>query len=364
LLHRQQAVSSIRAWHRTGGTILLLLFMVLVLLATGWCSLAIYYGDSQTSWYQTILAFTFTFYGLVVAIAVWFREWRLRLLGVFVVGLLSVLTWWFSISPSNDRNWQEDVAQSAYASVDGNRVTMHNIRNFTYRSENDYTPAYETRTYDLSQLQSVDLFAIYWMGPAIAHTIISFGFGDEDYLAISIEARKEQQEGYSSIRGFFRQYELVYIVADERDVIGLRTNYRKDPPEQVYRYRLNLSKEIGKEFFLEYIKSINELHKNPRFYNTLTANCTNVIWMHAQVNPDRVPFSWKILASGYATEYLYDLQRLDTSVPFSELTQRGYVNPVAQSQGITDDFSRRIRQNPLTKEQSGFANVERAPNDN
>ena len=166
----------------------------------------------------------------------------------------------------------------------------------------------------------------------------------------TIEARKELGEGYSTIKGFFRQYEPLPIVADERDVIRLRTNFRKNPPEDVYRYRLQGSPELARQFFLEYVKTINEEKDHPSFYNTLTANCTNVIWMHAQVNPDRVPFSWKMLASGYAPEYLYDMGRLDTSVPFAELTQQGYVNPEAQALGDAPDFSQRIRAGQLTPE--------------
>jgi hypothetical protein len=220
---------------------------------------------------------------------------------------------------------------------------VHNIRNFNYRSETDFTPAYYTKTYDLSKLDSVDLFAIYWMGPAIAHTIISFGFADQDYLAVSIEARKEKGEAYSTIKGFFRQYEQIYIAADERDVIRLRSNYRNDPPEDVYRYRLQSSPELARQFFLDYLQTINELRDRPQFYNTLTANCTNLIWHHARVSPERIPFSWKLLASGYTPEYLYDMGRLDTSTSFAELTRSAYVNPVAQELGDVVDFSRRIR---------------------
>jgi hypothetical protein len=254
-----------------------------------------------------------------------------------------VLGWWFNIAPSNERVWQADATVLPYATIEGDRVTVHNIRNSSYRSENDYTLAYYDKSYDLSKLDSVDLFAVYWMGPAIAHTIISFGFDGQDYLAVSIEARKEQGEGYSSIKGFFRQYELIYVVADERDVIRLRANYRKDPPEDVYRYRLQGPPENARRFFLEYMTTINEVKAHPRFYNTLTANCTNVIWMHAQVNPGHIPFSWKVLASGYAPEYLYDMGRLDTTISFAELTRRAYVNPVAQALGDVADFSQRIR---------------------
>lgn len=333
----------------TFGRWVSLLLIVLVLFAlTAWCALAIYFGDSHTSLLQTLLASAFALAGFVTLLSIWIKHRFRQFLVAYIVLFTIVLSWWFNIAPSNDRAWQTDVAQLPYATINGDLVTVHNIRNFTYRSETDYTPAYVTRTYDLSKLKHVDLFAVYWMGPAIAHTIISFGFGDQNYLAISIEARKEQGEGYSSVKGFFRQYELFYVVADERDVIRLRTNYRNNPPEDVYRYRLKVSPDNARRFFLDYINTINEVKARPRFYNTLTANCTNVIWMHARVNQERVAFSWKLLASGYAPEYLYDMGRLDTSIPFAELTRTGYINSIARGLDDVPNFAARIRASRTT----------------
>lgn len=320
-----------------------LLLGVIVLGLTGWVCLAIYYGDSATSRFQAGLAILFSIAGSATLVGLFVHGWRLRALAGFASLFVIALAWWLSISPSNNRVWQADVSRLPSATIEGDHVTVHNVRDFIYRTETDFTPAWYDKTYDLSKLESVDLFAVYWMGPAIAHTIISFGFGGNDYLAVSIEARKEEGEGYSAIKGFFRQYELIYIVADERDVIRLRTDYRKDPSEDVYRFHLKGGPDIGRQFFLEYMAAINDLRAHPRFYNTLTANCTNLIWMRAQFNPDRVPFSWKILASGYGPEYLYDMGRLDTSVPFAELKKHGYVNPIAQKFGRDSDFSRKIR---------------------
>jgi hypothetical protein len=260
----------------------------------------------------------------------------------FALAFAEVLIVWGSVAPSNDRDWQPEVAGLPYATTDGDRVTIHNIRNFDYRTETDFTPAYYDRTFDLRRLDRVDLAAVYWMGPAIAHLLLSFGFGD-DHLAISIEVRKERSESYSSVAGFFRQYELFYVVADERDVIRVRTNYRKDPPEDVYLFRTVGTIENGRRVFLDYLRDINELRERPRFYNTLTTNCTTMIRTHASVNPDRIPFSWKLLLSGYAPEYAYDMGRLDRSLPFAELKRRGHVNAVAQAADQAPDFSRRIR---------------------
>ena len=323
--------------------LLLLLLMIVILALSGWAVLAIYYGDSKTSLLQTVLAAVFGFVGCTTLIGIWFTRWRRASLVIFIVLFGATLGWWSTITATNDRIWQAETAKLPYATIEGDIVTMHNIRNFSYRTETDFTPDYYTKAYDLSKLDHIDWFAVYWMGPAIAHTIVSFGFGDGEYLAVSIEARKEEGEGYSTIKGFFRQYEQIHIVADERDIIRLRTNYRQDPPEDVYRYRMKASPETARKFFLQYVKTINEEKDRPSFYNTLTANCTNVIWKHASIFPDRVPFSWKLLASGYTSEYLYEMGRLDTSLPFGELTQQGHINPVAQALSDDTDFSQGIR---------------------
>ena len=259
--------------------------------------------------------------------------------------LFAIVLWrWLAIEPSNDRDWQVEGARLAYATIDGERITLHNIRNFAYRTETDFTPAYYDKTFDLTSLDSVDVVAVYWMGPAIAHVFLTFGFGGKDYLAISIEARKERDEGYSSVRGFFRQYELQYIVADERDVIRVRTNYRKDPPEEVYLYRLRGAPEAARRVFLDYVAEINRLKEQPEFYNTLITNCTSNIWLHSRVNPEHLPYSWKLLVSGHVPELLYDHGRLDTSLPFAELQRRSLINARAMAADKAEDFSRRIRE--------------------
>ena len=214
---------------------------------------------------------------------------------------------WSALRPSNNRDWQPEVAVLPYATIEGDRVTVHNIRNFDYRTETEFTRAYYDKTFDLQQLESVDLIAVYWMGPQVAHIFLSFGFAGQDHLAISIEARKLRNEGFSTVKGFFRQYELYYVVADERDVIRLRTNYRKDPPEEVHIYRIHGATGNGQRMFLSYMDKINALREQPEFYNSLTTNCTTNIWLQSRVNPSHLPFSWKILISGHVPEYLYEL---------------------------------------------------------
>ena len=247
------------------------------------------------------------------------------------------------VPASNDRDWQPEVAFTPHAEIEGDIVRIHGVRNFDYRTESDFTPRWEDRTYDLGKLDSADLIAVYWAGKAIAHTMVSFGFGGKDYLAVSIEIRKGKSGSYSTLAGFFRNYELYYVVADERDVIRVRTTYR-EPQEDVYIYRISGSLENFRRVFLDYLKSINELRDRPAFYNTLTTNCTTSILLHTRMNPESPPLSWKILLSGYVPDYLYELGRLDTSRPFAQLEKLSRVNERAHDADNDPAFSQRIRQ--------------------
>jgi hypothetical protein len=315
---------------------------LVVLAITGWGTLALAIVGPGGDKGRLALAAVYGVAGLGAVVALVFHQGLRLALPVFAVALVAINVWWGGLQPSNERDWQPEDAKLAYATINGDMVTVHNIRNFDYRTETDFTPAYYDRTYDLNKLDSADLVAVYWMGPAIAHLLLSFGFGD-DHLAISIEARKEKGEGYSSAKGFFRQYELYYVVADERDVLRVRTNYRKDPPEDVYMYPLRGPRENLRRVFLEYMRRMNELREHPEFYNTLTTNCTTAILTNTRVNPGSLPFSWKVLLSGYTPAYVYESGRLDQSLPFEELRRRSLVNAAAQAADQAPDFSRRIR---------------------
>ncbi len=317
--------------------------------ATGiWGTLALIFSGPYSDTARTALAAIFGAVSLSALIGLGFHRWRWRTLAAYFALFVLLLVWWQTIKPSNERDWQTDVAILPYADIEGDIVTVHNIRNFDYRSETDYTPAYYDKRFDLRKLEGVDLVAVYWMGPAIAHIFVSFAFAGGDQLAISIETRKEKEESYSTLRGFFRQYELYYVVADERDVIRLRTNYRNDPPEDVYVYRVHGSLENERRVFMGYMNEINALQAHPEFYNTLTTNCTTGIYHLTLVNPEHLPLSWKILASGYVPEYAYDAGRLDNRLPFSELKRRAHVNARAKAANGAADFSRLIREAPET----------------
>lgn len=320
-----------------------ILIAFLILAAAGWGALALNYGGGLQEALRPLLAVGFGLAGTAAAVAVLLNRRRGRAAAVFIVLFAAVAAWWATLEPSNERAWHPDVALLSHATIGGGRVTVHNIRHFDYRSETDFDVRYYDKTFDLDELRSVDLVTSYWAGPHIAHVMVSFGFETGDYLAVSIEARKEQDESYSSIAGFFRRYELHYVVADERDLIRLRTNYRRDPPEDVYLYRLEGRPANVKRLFLRYMHKLNELKERPEFYNSLTSNCTNNIWVHTAGNPDRLPYSWQILASGHLPEYLYEQGRLDTSLPFDQLRNRSRVNERARAAGGAANFSRRIR---------------------
>jgi hypothetical protein len=307
---------------------------------TLWSAGAIYYSPLATAALRSGLAGAFV---LTVALAFLLIAKRRRTLIVFLLVFALLVGLYFQIPASNNRDWQPDVAVTPHAIANGDLVTIHNIRNFEYRAETDFTPRWETRTYDLRKLDSVDLIAVYWAGKAIAHIMVSFGFEGKDYVSMSIETRKEKGESYSTLGGFFRQYELVYVVADERDLIGVRTTYRR-PQEDVYIYRVNAPIENIRRVFLDYIKTMNELRERPAFYNTLTTNCTTAALLHTRMNPQSPPMSWKILLSGYVPEYLYELGRIDTTRSFAELEKLSRVNERAHAADKDATFSQRIRE--------------------
>jgi hypothetical protein len=307
---------------------------------TVWVDGAIYYSPILSENLRLALVGIVT---LATALAFFRTRHYGRTFILYLIVFVGLVALWFRIPASNDRDWQPEVARTPYAMINGDRLTIHNVRNFNYRTETDFDPRWETRVYDLSKLDSADLIAVYWAGKPIAHIMVSFGFAGKDYLAISIETRKEKGESYSALAGFFRNYELYYVIADERDVIGVRTTYR-EPQEDVYIYRTRAPIENIRRIFLDYIKTINELRERPLFYNTLTTNCTTNILFHTRMNPESPPMSWKVLLSGYVPDYLYELGRLDTSRPFAELEKMSRVNSRAHAADKDPAFSQRIRE--------------------
>jgi hypothetical protein len=314
-------------------------FALAVAGATVWGGLAIYYSHLPGERLRLALAGAFVLGTLAAFLLL--PSWRLAAV-VFGAAFAVLLLWWAAIEPSNARDWQTEVAVLPYGTRDGDLVTLHNVRNFDYRTEQDFVPRYDDRTFDLKKLDAIDLITVYWAGDAIAHVMVSFGF-EGDHVAISIETRKEKGEAYSSIAGFFKRYELIYIVGDERDLIRVRTNYRR-PEELVYVYRTRVSRANARALFLEYVEKINQLRDRPEFYNTLTTNCTTGIWSLVRALANQIPFDRRVLLSGYFAEYAYDFGSLDTELPFPELKARSLINDKAHAADQDPDFSTRIRE--------------------
>ena len=260
-----------------------------------------------------------------------------------LAGFCIVLAWWLTLKPSNDDDWQSDVDRTAWAEMDGDRVTIHNLRNCDYRTETDYANCWSDRTIYLSQIRAADLFLTNWGIRFASHPIVSFQFGDNQHVAFSIEARYKAGQEYSTILGFFRQYGLIFVAADERDVIRLRTNYRKD--EEVYMYRVHVQPEVARSMFLTYVSYLNKLKDHPEWYNELTRNCTTTLdrQLAADVNNPQ-PWNYQFILNGTLDELLYDRGRLVTGgLPFPELKQREHINAAAQAANHSPDFSALIR---------------------
>lgn len=269
------------------------------------------------------------------------RRRRGAVAALCVVAGAAMGAWWSALAPSHDRLWADDVARLLAHRIDGERLILDNVRNFDWRTETDYTARWETREYDLRKLETADLFLSYWMGPHIAHTLVTFGFSDGRKLTLSLEIRKERTESFSALGGFFRRFEQVIIAADERDLIRTRSNARG---EEVYLYRLRAGPETLRAVLLDYLGRAEALRRQPEFYNTLTSNCTTILFELARRIEPGLPLDYRLLASGHFAEYAYDQDALAAGYSYAELQRRGHINAraLAADRG-GEDFSRAIR---------------------
>jgi hypothetical protein len=261
---------------------------------------------------------------------------------LFVAALVLCGVWWLLLSPRQDRVWADDVAQRLkVVEFDGSKVVLDNVRNFTWRTDDDHDVHWERREYDLDQLRSADLVLSYWMGPMIAHTLVSFGFADGRQLVFSLEIRKERGESFSALGGFFRKFEMTLVAAEETDIVRVRSNVRG---EDVYLYRLKgMTREQLKGLFVSYLGEARKLDAAPAFYNTLTSNCTTIVYELAKQIAPGLPLDYRLLASGYFAEYARDLGVLTPGVDFATLKARGRITDRARAAGDDPRFSQLIR---------------------
>jgi hypothetical protein len=303
-----------------------------------WTTLAIYY--SNLPWSELRLGLAVAFAAFAVW-AFWLARHKRMPTAAFAVAA-GVLVWWLTITPSQHRNWRPEVAVVPRASIDGDHVHLTGVRNFDYRSRNDFTEHYEARDVDLSHLIGLDFFISHWSEGPVGHTFVSFIFDNVPPLSISIETRPEKGRGFEPIASLFKQFELIYVVGEERDLVGVRAIHRR---ETVYLYRLNTRPQDVRQLFLVYLTRINQLADRPEFYNLLTNSCTINIIRYANAAGRRGRFDIRHLLNGLIGSYLYASGRIDTSLPFDELRRRSQINEAAQAaDGAPEpEFSRRIR---------------------
>lgn len=306
-----------------------LLTGLLMLAGSAWLSCALWVQLTLLEWLKWLIIALWTMFTLLTALILIQSNntrWRIILLASYATCFAASLWWWHSIKPSNYRIWAADVAQMLSAERQGDLITLHNVRNFDWRSETDFTEHWESRQYDVNQLTSVDVITSHWMGPLIAHVLVSFGFGDGQYLSFSIETRKQRHQQFSLIGGFFRMYDLSLIAADEKDILYTRSNVRG---EQLFIYRLQLPQPAIKALFESYVNKAEDLRQHPRFYNSLTSNCTTLAFDMAQSVVPRLTFDYRIVLSGFLPEYLYDKLGLDQRYSLEQLKRWAYINPFA-----------------------------------
>lgn len=322
---------------RIGGRILLSLVL---LLGAVWGVSALWYRLPFADAGRVAVAILWGVLMLAAVVLLW-RHRRWQGLALAAAGWVALLVWWSTILPSNDRAWQPDVARPMTAEIAGDTLIVHNVRAFTWRSDSEFDQRWETRRYDLKQLRGADLFLSYWAGESIAHAIVSFDFADQPPLAMSIEIRKEQGEAYSATAGFFKTYELAIIAADERDVVKVRATVRG---EDVRIFRLDIQPQTARRLLERYVVLANDIAARPRWYNTVTANCTTMIFGMARALDRRTAFDWRILLPGKLPAYLREHQFVTRAVPLDELVARSHIGPRAAAPPPDPDFSVRIRE--------------------
>jgi hypothetical protein len=313
---------------------------VLLFVSGAWGAIALFYQlPGPTPARATgAVAWGVLYIGLLAALFGW-RAWWAPI--GLAIALALLIGWWTTIRPRNDRVWSDDVARLLSGEVHGSRVTLHNVRDFDWRSDDDFDARWETRDYDLDHLVSADAILSYWSSEAIAHAMLSFGFDDGRHVVFSMEIRREKGEAFSEVGGFFKQFELVLIAADEHDIVRVRTNVRG---EDDYIFPLRMPGEAMRSLFLSYVNAANDLVQRPRFYNTVTSNCTTIVYRMAKRIDGGLPFDIRLLLTGYLPGYLRDNGALDRRLSVDEWRQLGRITDRARATRPGDDFSAIIRE--------------------
>ncbi|MDP8984017.1 MAG: DUF4105 domain-containing protein [Pseudomonadota bacterium] len=304
-----------------------------------WGAFALWYQMPGGAVSKTSSVVAWVAFSIGVLVISWHGRFTMGFI-VFAAAFAALLVCWTQLRPTNEHIWADDVARLTHGTVEGDRVTLHEVRNFDWRTGTDYTQRWETRSYELHRLRSVDMIMSYWRGPAIAHMLISFGSDDGSYIVFSVEVRRQKTQDFSEIGGFFKEFQLSVVAADERDVIRVRTNVRG---EDVYLYRLQLPAAAIRSLFLGYVDEANSLAHTPRFYNTVTVNCTTLVYHMMKRIVGRLPLDYRLLLSGYLPAYVYGVGGLDRRYSLEELRRGGRITERARQADRSETFSADIR---------------------
>jgi hypothetical protein len=288
--------------------------------------------------HSTVVAATFAILPLAALVFVPNRKRTLLVTGGVCV---LVFGWWSSLSPPSEADWAPEYARTPRVEFDGNRVTIHDIRNFDYRSETDFTPRWYDATFDLDQLETLDFFKVHWGLPLIAHTMFSFGFADGRYVTVSVETRRQKGQEWSSVAGFFKQYTLTYVLGDERDLVRLRTNFRG---EDVYLYPTNTPKDQIRLLFVDILERVNSLADEPEWYNTITDNCTTSLATHVRKLTGRRRWDPRLLINGHTDEMGIESGWITPHGTLEETRAHYYVNPKVEKIEDPSAYSAQIRE--------------------
>jgi len=328
--------TAVRLFKRLG----FLLAITVVAAATGWGSLALWYRLPVAEAAKIAVCGAFALIGMATVICQ-FTKHRRQWLSVFAAVFGALLVWWSTIDPPKEGNWSPGVARQVTGEIEGDILTLTNVRAFEWRDKTDFTEKWKTETYDLAELKTVDIFLSYWGVPQMAHFILSFGFSDGDYLAWSVEVRREIGGGFSPIADLFKTNTLVILATEEDDVIGVRSNTRG---EDVHIFRVRATIQTARNLLEEYIREANALAETPRWYNSFSSNCTTVIYKMLSLAGEGIPFDWRMIVNGYLPEMMHERATVNTTVSISELRELGRIAPRALAAGLGPEFSNAIRQ--------------------
>jgi hypothetical protein len=305
-----------------------------------WASLALWFRIPGAEWARALGAAAF---GLVSlwTLATLFCARRWQALGVFALAFGGVLLWWGTIKPPAEADWAPDVARQVTGVVDGDILTLKNVRDFDWTSQTEFKQRWVSETYNLAKLRELDVFLAYWAGPEMTHLIISFGFDDGRWLAWSVEVRSRKGGEFSPIADLFRSNPLVILASEERDVVRLRSNIRE---EDVQLYRLRTPPDVARALLLQYVEESNALARQPQFYNSITTNCTTAVVKLVRAAGGHMPFDWRLIVNGFLPSYLYDHGAVDTRISLDELRARSRISERARKAGDAPDFSSIIRE--------------------